>query len=513
MGAGLLLVACGQGEDIVEPQLPSVLQISTLTTGTSPDPDGYSVTLGDEPAMPIEVNDTVGVTDLSAGSYAVTLGGVAGNCVVQGNNPRKIDVLLGATASLEFRIVCSTAGETGALLVTVTTSGQDLDPDGYLLTVDRVSPLAISINSQTPIQGIPVGLRQVRLTGLAANCGPPPPNPQTATIESGHTAALTFDVTCWLPRAGRLWFARFPTFSGNTQIVIQTPDGLDLRTQAFLAGLASHPRLAPDEQHFAFVGSEGEILISDANATEVIIWGGCRPSAGSPVFAPDGQSVLCLFTDLALHQIEVDQSPSTKLTPDGYPISSGTWSPDGSAIAFRIVGQDSVTNGIYVMPLATGVPQLIRVQQRNDFDDSPPIWSPDGSRILFGGNFASLWLMQANGLGLRVVVDTAGGLLPEGLPAWSPDGGRIAFAGFRSGDSELFVVGLDGSPPVQITDGFESVSEPSWSPDGGTLVFSGRVPGTSGGARIVLVNPDGSGVTQLSGDPGVGNDFSPAWLP
>ena len=67
----------------------SALQVSTLTTGTSPDQDGYSLTVGEGPAIPI-VNDTLAVPDLAAGSYAVMLGGLAGNCLVQGNNPRRV---------------------------------------------------------------------------------------------------------------------------------------------------------------------------------------------------------------------------------------------------------------------------------------------------------------------------------------------------------------------------------------------------------------------------------------
>ena len=292
-----------------------------------------------------------------------------------------------------------------------------------------------------------------------------------------------------------MWFARFSAVSGNTQVLIQRPNGLALRTQGFLGGLTSRPRLAPDEAHIAYVGSEGDIVVTDASGGSGVIWGGCRASAGSPVFAPDGQSFLCLFSDLALYRIGIDLS-NTKLSPDGVPISSGTWSPDGSALAFRVVGQFGVSNGIYVMPLATAVPQLIREQPEDDFDSSPPIWSPDGSQILFGGNLAPLWVMEASGFNPRIVADTADGVVPEGQPAWSPDGQRIAFAACAR-QSQPFVVGLDGSSLTQITDGFQSVGEPSWSPDGSTLVFTGRLSGATTGnpnGRVFLVNPDGSGV-------------------
>jgi len=83
------------------------LTITTGTTGSTPDPDGYTVSVDGGAAQPIEVNGTVSVLSLGAGTHRVTLAGVAGNCKVQGTNPLSVDVPGGSIARAAFSIECS----------------------------------------------------------------------------------------------------------------------------------------------------------------------------------------------------------------------------------------------------------------------------------------------------------------------------------------------------------------------------------------------------------------------
>jgi hypothetical protein len=58
--------------------------VTTSTTGSNLDPDGYTVTVGGTQSQAIATNGSVTFSGLSAGSHAVALSGVAANCTVSG---------------------------------------------------------------------------------------------------------------------------------------------------------------------------------------------------------------------------------------------------------------------------------------------------------------------------------------------------------------------------------------------------------------------------------------------
>jgi hypothetical protein len=82
------------------------LMVTTTTTGTAPDPDGYTLTI-DAAEQAIGVNATVTVAGLTAGPHQVSLEGTAANCLVLGDNPRSADVVAGGTAAVGFQVVCT----------------------------------------------------------------------------------------------------------------------------------------------------------------------------------------------------------------------------------------------------------------------------------------------------------------------------------------------------------------------------------------------------------------------
>ncbi|MDQ4097578.1 MAG: hypothetical protein M3144_06900, partial [Actinomycetota bacterium] len=130
---------------------------------------------------------------------------------------------------------------------------------------------------------------------------------------------------------------------------------------------------------------------------------------------------------------------------------------------------------------------------------SVPSWYPDDRLILvaassFPGQGVLVWL-AVDGSGSGTIPVPAG--LDPVSPSVSPDGTKVVFAAGYVDESlkGIYVMNLDGSGLRRLTGGFGTDVEPSWSPDGRTIAFTNLYPSppTVGTARVILVNPDGTG--------------------
>jgi Tol biopolymer transport system component len=135
-------------------------------------------------------------------------------------------------------------------------------------------------------------------------------------------------------------------------------------------------------------------------------------------------------------------------------------------------------------------------------NDQNPSWSPDGRQLVFqsdrsGTGDWDIYLVRWDGLGLTRL--TSGPDIDQD-PAWSPDGTKIAFV--RNG--LIHVMNPDGSGVTQLSNA-GGATHPSWSPDGTRIAFVWN--------GIQVMNADGSGVVQLTtNNPRVGDD-QPTWSP
>jgi hypothetical protein len=181
------------------------LQITTATSGSDLDSDGYAASIDAGTPMAIGTNDTVIVGDAGAGNHVVTLTGVASNCRIQGSGSDTVTVADGSTADAAFAVVCGpvSAGD-GQVMVTTATTGSNIDPDGYAILLDGNRVGSIRSNGTATVGGVPAGPHTVGLDSVAAGCQVSGDNPQTVAVAADSMSAAAFAVTCSTTQTGSI---------------------------------------------------------------------------------------------------------------------------------------------------------------------------------------------------------------------------------------------------------------------------------------------------------------------
>src|SRR5256885_8097655 len=90
----------------------------------------------------------------------------------------------------------SSTPTTGTLNVSTTTTGANLDPDGYTVTVDGTNSASIADNGSQSFTNLSSGSHTVALSGLAANCTVSGGNSQSANVPAGGSVSVAFQVSC-----------------------------------------------------------------------------------------------------------------------------------------------------------------------------------------------------------------------------------------------------------------------------------------------------------------------------
>ncbi|HEY0173294.1 MAG TPA: S9 family peptidase [Pyrinomonadaceae bacterium] len=97
----------------------------------------------------------------------------------------------------------------------------------------------------------------------------------------------------------------------------------------------------------------------------------------------------------------------------------------------------------------------------------------------FDDKRSHVWVVDVQGGAARQI--TSGEDWNDSDPRWSPDGTRIAFVSDRTGkafdesrNTDVWVVAAAGGAPTKISDHEEEDSSPRWSPDGKSIAFVGR---------------------------------------
>jgi Tol biopolymer transport system component len=261
-------------------------------------------------------------------------------------------------------------------------------------------------------------------------------------------------------------------------------------------GLDRSPALSPDGRRVAFATDRNNLegftapgsnlrwhdlytIALDADAPVELVAN--RRFNSEPAWSPDGSMIAYAGEVIGaegsgtqIHLVSADGSEApVAITDDPVQAGSPAWSPDGTRIAFTSTRHGQNEDGswnreIYVMDADGG--REVRLTD-DPASDAGPVWSPDGTRILFHSDRAGnddLYAMAADGSDVvRLTDDPA----DDDFGDWSPDGTMIAFVSERDGDREIYLMKADGSEQSRLTDNAEDFPEhrgvddfPSWGP-------------------------------------------------
>jgi hypothetical protein len=371
--------------------------------------------------------------------------------------------------------------------VSVTTTGLDIDGDGYHITVDGRNREAIAANGVIVVALDP-GRRTISLAGLTPNCSLGDPGLRTATIVAGEIVRVEFAVACTATSgvvgvvASTSGFVAGVLYQANVDGTVPFP--VTPGAPAYLAGVSAGNHVislgAPANcsvktEPQAVTVTAGSLLRDTVEVTfSVTCMGPSKPRIAFVRRSKPGSDGRPGPPDIYI--ANADGSQATRLTSGEGP----AWSLDGRRIAFN----------------REGVIQTINVDGSNERTLGPglfPAWSPDGKRIVFGTGVGDrgggIFVMSADGSGRTRVIQndfaSPGSRDWVGWAEWSPDGRRISFVRAPDYDSyepwRVYIMNADGSEPHALPDGRSSCTscpafiswfqlEHAWSPDGSRIV-------------------------------------------
>src|SRR5207245_861474 len=162
---------------------------------------------------------------------------------------------------------------TGSITVTTSTTGLDLDLNGYTVTVDDTIYQSIPTNSNgVTFSGLSAGNHPVVLSGVASNCSVTGGNSRTASVTAGQTDSIAFSVTCTAipPTTGDLTVT---TTTGGSDL---DPDGYTVSvagsSQSILTnGNVTFSGVQAGTQNVALAGIASNCTVSSANPMTVTV--------------------------------------------------------------------------------------------------------------------------------------------------------------------------------------------------------------------------------------------------
>jgi Tol biopolymer transport system component len=398
------------------------IRITTTTTGSAVDPDGYEVTLDGGAGQAIGSNATLILEGPGLGSHDLTLSGVASNCHLEGGDTRTVEVVPGSTV-VTFDLTCLGTDA----LIAFTSNSFDF------LAIFTINPDGSGLSRLTPDD----------------------------EAESNPV---------WSPDGRRI------LFTNDVELNVMNADGSGrVKLADSDLGIFDH-RWSPDGRRIAYVvlREVEEDLVSDLWVIGADGTGRIRVDAraSDPSWAPDARRIVYATAnqgDPRLRIINADGTGEVPLTTRA--AFQPAWSPDGTQIAFVTPGGRDI---FLINPDGTGEVNLTRGRG----EDDGPTWSPDGSKLAFSTGTiddeeeSEIAIMGRDGSNRQILTNHRGF---DFEPAWSPEGSKIVFTRSESDDTEIYVMNADGSNQTNLTRRpNSSESTPDWNGQGQVMVAGGQ---------------------------------------
>jgi YVTN family beta-propeller protein len=295
------------------PPAPGSLRITTNTTGSDLDIDGYTFAIDGAAAGSIGINTSVTVGGLVPGSHQVVIGGIAANCTLAGGTTRSVTITSGALTDLQLAVTCQ--GTSPTVVATVPLLG---------------APYGVAVSAAGVIYAAQIGGSTLARGDL-----------DTRTFTSSVTVGSTPPHVTFNP-AGTTAYATLQTGQALAVVDVATNS---LTTTVPLASDGFNLIVSPDGQRVYVTTADGTLYIVNAATNSVITTLAVGAAANGLAFSPDG-TVLYVSSRDAGTVVAIDPATNTitrTYTVNGMPQRLAV-SPDGSElyVANEISGLDVV---------------------------------------------------------------------------------------------------------------------------------------------------------------------------
>jgi len=211
---------------------------------------------------------------------------------------------------------------------------------------------------------------------------------------------------------------------------------------------------AADSRRLGFIDQAGEVRLLNAPS---------RPYT-EPVVSPDGTRIAVTVgsgDERDIYIWHLDTGILEQLTRNDVADDVPLWTPDGTRVVFA---SDRDGGGIFARAAdGTGT-----VERLLDHRASPWAWTPDGRLLLSDSGRIAVLDVDGGGMTSTVLLDEPGG---QSAPSVSPDGGWLAYESNQSGRSQIYVRPFPDVESGRVQVSPEGGSLPNWLPDGSGVVY------------------------------------------